>query len=150
MSMLRVVCGFFWVACGWCVGDAACLHTRQHLDALEQTLLLLQRVRQEVGYRRADLGQLFGRLKAEGLVKGESFRTICPPPGLTGPERACFAECFSGLGRAEAEQECQRLTFYRERFTTFLQQAGERARPQLELSRKLGLAAGLAAAILCL
>ena len=31
-----------------------------------------------------------------------------------------------------------------------LQQAQEHARPQLELSHKLGFAAGLAAAILCL
>ena len=50
----------------------------------------------------------------------------------------------------EAEQECQQLAFYQERFTLFLQQAQEHARPQLELSHKLGFAAGLAAAILCL
>ena len=47
-------------------------------------------------------------------------------------------------------QECQQLAFYQERFTLFLQQAQEHARPQLELSHKLGFAAGLAAAILCL
>ena len=52
--------------------------------------------------------------------------------------------------RMEAEQECQRLAFYQERFALFLQQAQEHARPQLELSHKLGFAAGLAAAILCL
>ena len=80
----------------------------------------------------------------------ESFRGLCPLPGLTRPERDCFIECFSGLGRMEAEQECQRLAFYQERFTLFLQQAQEHARPQLELSHKLGFAAGLAAAILCL
>ena len=77
-------------------------------------------------------------------------KLFSPPPGLTGPESACFVECFSALGRTEAEQECQRLTYYQERFTTYLQQAQERARPQLELSHKLGFAAGLAAAILCL
>ena len=93
---------------------------------------------------------LFRRLKQEGLVTGESFRGLCPLPGLTRPERDCFIECFSSLGRMEAEQECQRLTFYQERFTLFLQQAQEHARPQLELSHKLGFAAGLAAAILCL
>lgn len=43
-----------------------------------------------------------------------------------------------------------RLAFYQERFTLFLQQTQEHARPQLELSHKLGFAAGLAAAILCL
>ena len=93
---------------------------------------------------------LFRRLEQEGLVTGESFRGLCPLPGLTRPERDCFIECFSGLGRTEAEQECQRLAFYQERFTLFLQQAQEHARPQLELSHKLGFAAGLAAAILCL
>ena len=46
--------------------------------------------------------------------------------------------------------ECQQLAFYQERFTLFLQQAQEHARPQLELSHKLGFAAGLAAAIFCL
>ena len=112
--------------------------------------MLLQRVRQEISYRHTDLALLFRRLEQEGLVTGESFRGLCPPPGLTRPERDCFIECFSGLGRMEAEQECQRLAFYQERFALFLQQAQEHARPQLELSHKLGFAAGLAAAILCL
>ena len=150
MKTLRVVCALFWLGCGWCAGDAACQNTRRHLAALEKTLLLLQRVRQEISYRHTDLALLFRRLKQEGLAAGESFRGLCPPPGLTRPERDCFVECFSGLGRTEAEQECQRLAFYQERFTLFLQQAQEHARLQLELSHKLGFAAGLAAAILCL
>ena len=150
MKTLRVVCALFWLGCGWCAGDAACQNTRQHLAALEKTLLLLQRVRQEISYRHTDLTLLFRRLKQEGLVTGGSFRSLCPPPGLTRPERDCFIECFSSLGRMEAEQECQQLAFYQERFTLFLQQAQEHARPQLELSHKLGFAVGLAAAILCL
>ena len=150
VKMLRVVCALFWLGCGWCAGDAACQNTRQHLAALEKTLLLLQRVRQEINYRHTDLALLFRRLEQEGLVTGESFRDLCPLPGLTRPERDCFIECFSSLGRMEAEQECQQLAFYQERFTLFLQQAQEHARPQLELSHKLGFAAGLAAAILCL
>jgi len=150
MSALRVVCVLFWLACGWCAGDAACLSAQRHLDALEKTLLLLQRVRQEIGYRHTDLDLLFRRLKQEGFIEGESFRSFSPPSGLTRQEKDCFTECFSGLGRTEAEQECQRMAFYQERFTVFLQQAQERTRPQLELSRKLCFAAGLAAAILCL
>ena len=150
MKTLRVVCALFWLSCGWCAGDAACQNTRQHLAALEKTLLLLQRVRQEISYRHTDLALLFRRLEQEGLVTGESFRGLCPLPGLTRLERDCFIECFSSLGRMEAGQECQRLAFYQERFTLFLQQAQEHARPQLELSHKLGFAAGLAAAILCL
>ena len=108
MKTLRVICALFWLGCGWCAGDAACQNTRRHLAALEKTLLLLQRVRQEISYRHTDLTLLFRRLKQEGLA------------------------------------------FYQERFTLFLQQAQEHARPQLELSHKLGFAAGLAAAILCL
>ena len=150
MKALRVICALFWLSCGWCAGDAACQNTRRHLDALEKTLLLSQRVRQEIRYRHTDLTLLFRRLEQEKLIAGESFQNFCPPPGLTRPERDCFVECFSGLGRTEAEQECQRLAFYQERFTLFLRQAQECARPQLELSHKLGFAAGLAAAILCL
>ena len=110
----------------------------------------MQRVRQEIDYRRTDLTLLFRRLEREGAVRGESFQALCPPPGLTRPERDCYIECFSGIGRAEAGQECQRLTFYQERFRVFLRQAEERTSPQLELCHKLGVAAGLAAAILCL
>ena len=150
MKTLRIVCALFWLGCGWCVGDAVCTRTRRHLEALEQTILLLQRIRQEVGYRRADLSLLFRRLKQEGLIEGDSFQRVCPPLALSRQERACLLECFSGLGRTEAEQECRRLEFYQERFRVFLQQAQEQARPQLELCHKLGFAAGLAAAILCL
>ena len=150
MKTLRIVGALFWLGCGWCAGDAACRNARRHLEALEETLLLLQRVWQEIDYRRTDLTLLFRRLEREGAVRGESFQTLCPPPGLTRPERDCYIECFSDIGRAEAGQECQRLTFYQERFRVFLRQAEERTRPQLELCHKLGVAAGLAAAILCL
>lgn len=150
MKTLRIVGALFWLGCGWCAGDAACRNARRHLEALEETLLLLQRVWQEIDYRRTDLTLLFRRLEREGAVRGESFQVLCPPPGLTRPERDCYIECFSGIGRAEAGQECQRLTFYQERFRVFLRQAEERTRPQLELCHKLGVAAGLAAAILCL
>ena len=128
MKMLRVVCALFWLGCGWCAGDAACQNTRQHLAALEKTLLLLQRVRQEINYRHTDLALLFRRLEQEGLAAGESFRDLCPLPGLS---------------------RC-RLSRVRRRSRCCLQQAQEHARPQLELSHKLGFAAGLAAAILCL
>ena len=85
MKILRVVCALFWLGCGWCAGDAACQNTRQHLAALEKTLLLLQRVRQEISYRHTDLALLFRRLEQEGLAAGESFRGLCPLPGLTRP-----------------------------------------------------------------
>ena len=146
----RAVCALFWLGCGWCAGDAACLSTRQHLEALEQTVLLLQQVRQEISYRRTDLALLFRSLKQNGQIEGNSFHDLKPPPGLTKSERNSFVDCFSQLGRKEAERECQRLAFYQEQFTALLQQAQEESKPKLELNRKLGLAAGLAAAILCL
>lgn len=148
MKLLRIFCAIFWIGCGWCAGDAASLRTRRHLAALEQTLLLLERVRQEIGLRRTDLRTLHRRLIQDALLPEATG--FCPPPGLNRQEKACFVECFSGIGRTEAEQECQRLALYQERFTSFLEQARESARPQLELDRKLGIAAGLAAAILCL
>ena len=83
MKTLRIVGALFWLGCGWCAGDAACRNARRHLEALEETLLLLQRVRQEIDYRRTDLTLLFRRLEREGAVRGESFQALCPPPGLT-------------------------------------------------------------------
>lgn len=153
MNFLRIFCAAFWMGCGWCAGDAACLRTRRHLAALEQTLLLLERVRQEISFRHTDLGVLRRRLIQDGMLpesSGTEANSFDPPVGLNQLEKACFAECFSGIGRTEAEQECQRLALYQKRFTSFLEQARECARPQLELNRKLGIAAGLAAAILCL
>ena len=151
MKILRVVCALFWLGCGWCAGDAACQNTRRHLAAFGKDAFAF--AARPAGDQLSPYGPHPGfsrRLEQEGLAAGESFRGLCPPPGLTRPERDCFIECFSSLGRTEAEQECQRLAFYQERFTLFLQQAQEHARPQLELSHKLGFAAGLAAAILCL
>ena len=55
---------------------------------------------------------------------------------------------FSGLGRLEAEQECRRLELYQAQFQAALQEGEAAARTQSMLSHKLGLAAGLAAAIL--
>ena len=62
--------------------------------------------------------------------------------------RTRFSECFSGLGRLEAEQECRRLELYQAQFQAALQEGEAAAQTQSMLSHKLGLAAGLAAAIL--
>jgi hypothetical protein len=48
----------------------------------------------------------------------------------------------------EAEQECRRLELYQAQFQAALQEGEVAARTQSMLSHKLGLAAGLAAAIL--
>lgn len=75
-------------------------------------------------------------------------KTLEPFPSLTLEECTRFSECFSGLGRLEAEQECRRLELYQAQFQAALQEGEAAARTQSMLSHKLGLAAGLAAAIL--
>ena len=152
MTALRLVGTFFLVVCGWCAGDAVCIRTQEHLEALRQTIALLEEIEQEITFRRADLNMLSKKLQREHKLfcSAKMIQTAIPPQSFSPQEAACFAECFSALGHTEAEQACSRLAFYQERFTLFLQQAQEHARPQLELSHKLGFAAGLAAAILCL
>ena len=152
MTALRLVGTFFLVVCGWCAGDAVCIRTQEHLEALRQTIALLEEIEQEITFRRADLNMLSKKLQREHKLfcSAQMIQTAIPPQSFSPQEAACFAECFSALGHTEAEQACSRLAFYQERFTLFLQQAQEHARPQLELSHKLGFAAGLAAAIICL
>ena len=69
---------------------------------------------------------------------------------LSAEEQLCFADCMSGLGRTDAQQECQRLDYYIARFQQFRQQAGQEARAQAELPHRLGLAAGMILMILFL
>ena len=78
MKTLRVVCALFWLGCGWCAGDAACQNTRRHLAALEKTLLLLQRVRQEISYRHTDLALLFRNRRGLSRAKASGAFVRCP------------------------------------------------------------------------
>lgn len=139
-----------FVGCGWCAGAAGAAKLTAHERALENTAALLRRIRQEIAYRRADLGGLCAALRAEGLI-GPECAALCSlpaPPQLTKSEAECFAECVSALGRAGAEQECERLDYYIARFDAFLSAARLRAQSQTVLYRKLGLAAGAVAALL--
>ena len=70
MKTLRIVGALFWLGCGWCAGDAACRNARRHLEALEETLLLLQRVRQEMK-RKAELA--FDQMETELLEKVKQY-----------------------------------------------------------------------------
>lgn len=55
---------FHWAAaallllCGWLTGSAFQARTEQHILQLQRTVELLQRIRQEIAYRRLDLEQL--------------------------------------------------------------------------------------------
>ena len=115
-----------------------------------QTLDLLETLHQEISFRRSDLNLLCRKLIQDGQLPPEtvSLQTLEPFPSLTLEERTRFSECFSGLGRLEAEQECRRLELYQAQFQAALQEGEAAARTQSMLSHKLGLAAGLAAAIL--
>ena len=148
--MLRVLGTLLLPLCGWLVGDAVQARTEQHLAALRSSIALLERIRQEIAFRRADLQQLYAGLCREGvLAKGASCLQKTPPPqGLTRTEQQCFRECLAGLGRTEAQQECERLDYYRARLQTLQAQAELAARRQAGLPHKLGLAAGMAAALM--
>ena len=114
-------------------------------------ILLLQRIRQEVEFRRADLAQLSAALQQEGVLRqfcmGETLQNLAPPAELSAAERRCFAECMAGLGRAEAKQECERLEYYIVRFEEYLQLARQAQSREAALPCKLGFAAGAVLAL---
>ena len=139
--------------CGWLAGDAVQARTAQHLTALQHTIELLQRIRQEIQYRRADLQSLYRQLYREGLVPqipGGTLQQLPAPEQLSAAERACFVECFGNLGRTETAQECERLGYYTARFEDYLQQARRTEQRQAGLPHRLGLAGGMMLALLFL
>lgn len=77
--MLRVFGALLLPLCGWLTGDAFQQRTRERLCALEWSIRLLQRIRQEIAFRRADLTQLDAQLQREGLLE-----TPAKPPGAAG------------------------------------------------------------------
>ena len=132
-SLLRGFSLLLLPLCGWLAGDAVQAKTTLHLAALQRTIELLQRIRQEIQYRRADLQSLYRQLCREGVLAQTHDGTLqqLPAPGqLSATERACFTECFGGLGRAETAQECERLDYYTARFEDYLQQARRAAQRQ--------------------
>lgn len=152
MSALHL-CGILLLpVCGWLAGDAVQARTCAHLAALQQCIALLQRIRQEILYRRVDLQDLYGQLCREGLLQKapgvSTLQQLGAPDALSGPERACFQECFRGLGRTGSTQECERLAYYQARFAGYLEQAQRRAQSQTGLPHRLGLAGGLMLALL--
>lgn len=67
-SLLRGLGLLLLPLCGWLAGDAVQAQTTLHLAALQGTIALLQRIRQEIQYRRADLQSLYRQLCREGLL----------------------------------------------------------------------------------
>ena len=150
--MLHILGALLLPLCGWLAGDAIQARTVQHLAALQKCLALLERIRQEVAFRRADLQQLYAELCREGILESGArcLQEAPPPKGLTREEQQCFRTCMSGLGRAEAQQECQRLALYITQFEAFRDDLTPRLNVTMELAHKMGLSVGLAAAILLL
>ena len=164
MSPLRWLSVCCFVVCGWGAAGVAWatviaqtlsvffsgwrLHHMEEYTRLSRDFIHpdLQTLHQEISFRRSDLNLLCRKLIQDGQLPPEtvSLQTLEPFPSLTLEERTRFSECFSGLGRLEAEQECRRLELYQAQF----QAAEAAARTQSMLSHKLGLAVGLAAAIL--
>mgnify|MGYP000878092922 CR=1 FL=1 len=128
MSPLRWLSVCCFVVCGWCAGDSFHQQAQAHLEALHKTLDLLETLHQEISFRRSDLNLLCRKLIQDGQLPPEtvSLQTLEPFPSLTLEERTRFSECFSGLGRLEAEQECRRLELYQAQFQAALQE-GEAA-----------------------
>ena len=152
MSTLRWAGALMLTICGWCAGDALAQKLQAEVDALEDTVHLLEDIREEIAFRRQDFGQLCARLTREGRLRTQNgtMRAALPPPALGRREAEWFRECFAGLGRTEAEQECQRLEQYADKFRTALAQRRAEMQQRRALARKLGLAAGLALGVLLL
>ena len=140
---------FHWAAaallllCGWLTGSAFQVRTEQHILQLQRTVELLQRIRQEIAYRRLDLEQL----QSDAAPK---LQEIPAPERFDDAERLCFEQCFAGFGQSEAAQECERLDYYSARFEAFLHQAQQKAASGQGLPCRLGLEAGAVAALILL
>ena len=64
MSPLRWPSMLCLVLCGWCAGDSVTARIQVHLDTLQQTIALLELLRQEIGFRQSDLETLRKKLIA--------------------------------------------------------------------------------------
>ena len=152
-SLLRGFSLLLLPLCGWLAGDAVQAKTTLHLAALQRTIALLQRIRQEIAYRRLDLEQLQRCLVQEKLLESDAapkLQEIPAPERFDDAERLCFEQCFAGFGQSEAAQECERLDYYSARFEAFLHQAQQKAASGQGLPCRLGLAAGAVAALILL
>lgn len=149
MMGLRAAGAVLLVVCGWLAGDAVQAGCRAHVQALRWAVWLVQRLRQEIAYRQADLGSLYRQLCREDpdLPPQGSLAELPLPQALTRREQDTLAECLSGLGRTTAEQECERLDYYRLRLEEALAEADRQEKARAALTHRLGLAAGAVLAL---
>ena len=150
-TALRLAAAALLTLCGFCAGDTRRQKRSARRRTLEEIVGLLIRLRQEIACRRTDLNRLY-QTRASAyppdsplkqiFLHGSSFQKLLPPDLLEQEQAACFSECFAGLGRTDAKQECARLDYYLQRFGDFLTKARQEERLSLHLDRRLGLAAG--------
>ena len=136
--------------CGWLAGAAFQAGAEWHIEQLQQTVELLQQIRQEVAYRRPDLDQLVRCLVQQKLLdttSAQKLQELAAPESFTKAEKLCFVQCFSGIGRSEAAGECERLSYYLAQFEGFLRRAKKEAADRAGLPYRLGLAAGAVLAL---
>lgn len=150
-TALRLAAAALLTLCGFCAGDTRRQKRSARRRTLEEIVGLLIRLRQEIACRRTDLNRLYQTLAPEYppdsplkqiFLQGSSFQSLPPPDLLEQEQAACFLECFSGLGRTDAKQECARLDYYLQRFGDFLTKARQEEQLSIHLDRRLGLAAG--------
>ena len=151
-TALRLAAAALLTLCGFCAGDTRRQKYTARRRTLEEIVGLLLRLRQEIDCRRTDLNRLYQTLASayppdsplkQIFLHGSSFQKLLPPDLLEQEQAACFSECFAGLGRTDAKQECARLDYYYlQRFDGFLTQARQDEQLSLSLDRRLGLAAG--------
>lgn len=149
--MLHILGALLLPLCGWLAGDAIQARAVQHLAALQKCLALLERIRQEVAFRRADLQQLYAELCREGILESGArcLQEAPPPEGLTREEQQCFRMCMDpALAVRKRGRSANSWTTTGARLQALQQTAEHAARRQAGLPRKLGLAAGMATALL--
>ena len=101
---------FHWAAaallllCGWLTGSAFQVRTEQHILQLQRTVELLQRIRQEIAYRRLDLEQLQRYLVQEKLLESDAapkLQEIPAPERFDDAERLCMSSALPALAKAK-------------------------------------------------
>ena len=101
---------FHWAAaallllCGWLTGSAFQARTEQHILQLQRTVELLQRIRQEIAYRRLDLEQLQRCLVQEKLLESDAapkLQEIPAPERFDDAERLALSSALPALAKAK-------------------------------------------------
>jgi hypothetical protein len=153
---IRIAGAVLILLCGWCCGEAAVQKLSARHKALEDTLRLLERIGQEIEYRKAPLPAVLGALRREGaypslaLDECADLQTLAAPACLARGEQTLFEECFSGMGHSACAAECQRLQYYMVRFRQAAADAQEKENQARRVYPRLGLGAAAMVAIAAL